>query len=307
MNEKRYHIVIASIIFAGLMWFSINMGYEYVIVRHVPVVLEGMKPGKALKYPVPKTVAIRFSGHGWELATMLVAGDMKYYVDVSNLSSERFLVTKHDLPEHIKTLLTVEPVDIKPETLMLALDELREKRVPVAQRINPQFREGFGQVGPIRVTPESVTVLGTADLVKEITVWHVARRLYHDLRTPVDEEVPLEETGTISIAVEPTTVRLHIDVQQFAEKTFPGIPLSAPGTPLNREVIFIPPKVDVIVRGGIEQLAKISPNDIQAAVMYQTLTLDSSGIVVPTVSVPPGVQVIQRTPERFQFFIRKKL
>lgn len=307
MNQKRYHIVIASIIFGGLMWFSINMGYEYTIVRHVPVVLEGMKPGKTLKYPVPKTVAIRFHGHGWELATMLIVGDMKYYIDVSNLSSEHFLVTKHNLPEHIKTLLTVEPIDIKPETLMLALAEVREKRVPVVSNLTPQFREGFGQVGSIRVTPESVSVLGAENLINKISEWHIAHRLYHDLRAPVDEEVPLEETGTLSVTVEPTFVRLRIDVQQFAEKTFAAIPLTAPGTPANREVIFIPPKIDIILRGGIEQLAKISQQDIQAEVAYQTLVQDSSGIVVPTVSVPVGVKVIQQTPERFQFFIRKKL
>jgi YbbR domain-containing protein len=289
------------------MWFSINMGYEYVIVRHVPVVLEGMKPGKALRYAVPKSVTIRFKGHGWELATMLLAGDLKYYIDVSSLSSEQFLVTKHDLAEHIKTFLTVEPVDIKPETLLLALTELREKKVPVHARLNPQFREGFGQVGSIRLVPDSVMVSGPPELLNDISAWNIVYRSYHDLHVPLDEEVPLEESGTLSVTIAPLTVRLHIDVQQYAEKTFPGIPLTSSGIPPNREVIFIPPKMDVIVRGGIEQLAKISPDNIQAIVMYQTLVQDSSGIVVPTISVPAGVKVVQRTPERFQFFIRKKL
>jgi len=77
--------------------------------------------------------------------------------------------------------------------------------------------------------------------------------------------------------------------------------------PSNREVMFIPPKMDVIVRGGIDELAKLSVSDFQASVAYQSLVLDTTGIVTPVFTAPAGIDIIRRTPERFQFVIRKKL
>jgi hypothetical protein len=96
-------------------------------------------------------------------------------------------------------------------------------------------------------------------------------------------------------------------VQPFAEKTFTGIPIVATAVPPNREVIFIPPRFDVIVRGGIQQLAKLTPDDFQATISYQHLIEDSIQVVVPQITVPPETKIIGQTPAQFKFIIRKKL
>lgn len=307
MKEKRYHIVIASIVFAVLMWVSINLGNEYTIVQHIPVALENLSPEKALKSPIPKQVTVRFKGQGWDLAAMLFAGEAKYCIDVSALNSERRIITAHNLSEHIKPPLTVQPIDIKPETLFLALGERKEKQVPVIPRLSIHFREGFGIAGHMRVVPESVTVFGTENFLESISGWNTVYRRYDNLSTPIDVQVPLEETNILSLDVQPPSVHIQVDVQQFAEKTISGIPLTVQAAPNNREVVFIPPKMDIILRGGIEQLAKVTPSEIQVTVEYETLVKDSSGVISPTVVVPEGTKVIRKTPERFQFFIRKKL
>ena len=86
MENKRYHIVIAAILFAILTWVSANMRYEYTIVRMIPVILENGREGQTLKYPVPRNMTVRFHGNGWMLAALWFTPDMKYYVDLSSLS-----------------------------------------------------------------------------------------------------------------------------------------------------------------------------------------------------------------------------
>ena len=101
MEKKRYHIVIASIIFAIVAWISVNMANEYIVVRTVPVVLENLKNGKALKYPIPKNISVRLKGSGWLIASLYLLADVKYVIDVSSLVPGEFIITDRYLSEHI--------------------------------------------------------------------------------------------------------------------------------------------------------------------------------------------------------------
>src|ERR1051326_6099595 len=114
MENKRYHIVIASIVFAVATWFSVNLRSEFTVV------LANVKAGKALKYPVPKNITVHFRGIGWALAALLLSPDVTYYIDGSTLGPDNFTVTGRDLLEHIKLPVSLQVVEVKPETLLLA-------------------------------------------------------------------------------------------------------------------------------------------------------------------------------------------
>jgi len=307
MEKKRYHIVIASIVFAVAAWLSVNLRFEYTVAQQIPVVLENVRAGKALKYPVPKSMTVHFRGTGWALAELYLSPNVRYFVDGSSLGPENFVVTGRDLMEHIRLPVSLQVVDVKPETLMLALDEYKEKQVPILVHIATDYREGYGQVGPIRVTPESVRIGGTKKIIESVSEWPTVFRKFDNLRSTVDIELPLEDPPNYSIELFRLNARLQINVQPFAEKTFPGIRITASNVPPGREVVFIPSRIDLIVRGGIEQLARVVSSDFQATVDYQNLLEDSAGTVIPGLVSPPDVKVISRKPDRFQFIIRKRL
>jgi YbbR domain-containing protein len=307
METKRSTIVIVSVFFALLMWFSVNMKDEYTIMRRMPVIIENMKDGKALRYPIPRTVSVRFRGNGWSLAVLYLSPDIRYYIDVSSAGMGEFLITGKELLEHIKLTFPLQPLDVKPDTMIVALDDYHEKRVPVNPRLVMDFKEGFGEVGAVQLVPESVTVGGSKNLIAQITGWPTVYRKFENLRSPIDMALPLEESPTLSVDVSGRSSRLTVNVQPFAEKTFAGIPIVAMGVPPNREVIFIPPRVDLIVRGGIDQLAKLSNDAFQASVNFQTLLGDSTDSILPVLTGPDGCKIVSRKPEQFQFVIRKKL
>jgi hypothetical protein len=307
MKQKRYHIVVASIVFAILMWVSVNMGYEYTVTRRIPVVIENLKEGKALRFPVPKYVTVRFKGLGWYLAGLYFLPDVKYFIDVSSLTSDQFVIVGHDLQDHVKLPVAVQAVDVKPDTMHLALDDYAERRVPIAPHLLLNYREGYGQVGPLHVQPESVLVGGAREIVDHAVQWPTVFQRFDNLTAPVNAEIALEEAADFSIEPLQSSARVIVGVQPFAEKTLAGIPIRASAVPGNREIIFMPPKMDVTVRGGVEQLARLSPADFQAMVDYQALLQDSTGVITPLLSVPPEVRVLNRRPEHVEFYIRKRL
>jgi hypothetical protein len=102
-------------------------------------------------------------------------------------------------------------------------------------------------------------------------------------------------------------VRVHIDVQQFAEKTVTGVPVETRGVPYHREVILIPPRVDLVVRGGVQQLSTLTDDSFRVTIDYKDLLEDSSGYADPMVILARGIELVSKKPERMQFVIRKRL
>jgi YbbR domain-containing protein len=307
MENKRYHIVIASILFALVTWISVNLRNEYTVFRSIPIVLENEKEGMALKYPIPKQMMVRFHGTGWMLAALSLTPDIKYYIDVSSLSREKYIVTSKDVLEHIKLPVSVQVTDIKPDTLVLAMEEYKEKRVKIISRVVLDFHEGYGQVGPLTMQPESVIIGGPVSGIDQISEWPTIYKKFEGLKIPVNMDIPLEEPGTFAVRINLALTHISMNVQPFAEKIFSGVPVTAIAVPTNREVIFSPPKIDIIIRGGIEKLSAISHDGIQATVNYQLLTKDSIESIIPVLNIPQELKIISRKPERVQFIIRKRL
>ncbi|MBP1657949.1 MAG: hypothetical protein H6Q31_2550, partial [Bacteroidetes bacterium] len=73
-----------------------------------------------------------------------------------------------------------------------------------------------------------------------------------------------------------------------------------------RDVIFIPPKMEIVARGGIRQLASVLPVDFQIGVSYDRILADTTGAIEPDVVAPSGIQIVARKPEKLQYIVRKR-
>jgi hypothetical protein len=195
---------------------------------------------------------------------------------------------------------------MRPDSLYVALDGLMQKEVPVAFDGIVTFREGYGQVGSIGMSPDSVLLGGAQSVLRSITSWPTSRRALDNVKSRIDMLIPLSDSTPYWVTLTPNVVRVTIDVQPFAEKVQKSIPVEAHDVPPDCEVIFIPPKIDLVVRGGIDQLSGLKGSDFHASVEYVSLLADTSGFMDPQISAPPGIQIVSRKPDRLQFVVRKQ-
>ena len=264
MKNKNLHIAIFSTLFAAALWLSINMGYEYQTVVSVPLVLENIKPNRALAKPVPPIVNVKVHASGWQLVGLYFAPNVRYVLDISDISNRFNFVTSKDIGERLKLPQGIQTVDIKPDTIMVVLDDKVKKTVPVEPVVAMTFREGYGVVGDIESIPDSITLTGAKDLLDKIDRWQTDPLVFSGLKSDVNARVGVSDTMSFSITPSPAAVTVQIDVQPIAEKSFKGIPVEVNQVPGNRLVVLIPPKIDIIVRGGIEQVAAVEQKDFSS-------------------------------------------
>jgi YbbR domain-containing protein len=307
MKKRRIHIVISTILIGAFLWLSTNLNEQYQITVAAPLTIEEVPAEMAVRTPVPRVVQLKFRGDGWRLAGLLLRPDIRLRVPLYSLPPGNQIITINDVLERVSLSPGVQLVGMNPDTVALLLDHRALKRVPVIPEIAVTFREGYGQVGNVMLSPESVTVSGAAALLDSIDRWPATVTRFDDVKAPVEEDVPLAESPDFLLEFSPPTVRVRINVQQFAEKVFSGLAVELHSLPSNRDVIFIPPKIEIVARGGIRQLAGILPVDFQVSVEYDRIVADTTGTIEPDINTPQGVQVVVRRPERVQYIVRKRL
>lgn len=306
MKKRNVYIILATTLFAIMLWFSVSLSEHYQIHVTAPLVIESLPPGKAISSKLPREVKLTFNDYGWRLAKLTWGSNIEWVIDLNTMPAHLTVLTLKDFSEQLGGRLGIQPISMSPESLHITLDELVTKRVPVETRYMATFREGYGQVGLAIVQPETISVSGARNILEHVDVWPTAHQVFEQVRQPIDVVVPLSDSIS-SLAFSPDRVRLRLNVQQFAEKHFSEIPIELVSVPQNREIILSSSKLEVFVRGGIDELARVNSNSFRAIVDYRVILEDASGFIQPEVIFPPGIQIVRRTPERLQYVIRKKM
>ncbi len=307
IRVKRYHIALATTVGAVLLWGSVKLGGQFQNTIQVPVSLLNLPAGMAPVSPIPRALDLTFRGEGWQMASHLWNSDLLVELDVRTAPGGTKVLTLRDIRRGISLPENIELIDMKPESLTVAFDTLVEKRVPILLENRASFAEGYGLSGVAVVTPESVTVGGGATVILPLESWYVVTPEMKELKSPVEQQIPLSDSSFYFLTLSPPTVKLVLNVQPLAEKTLSGIPVTVHSLPPDREVILIPPRIEVLVRGAIDRLSQIAAGDCRVSVDFREIAGDTIRTVVPVIELPPGLTVISRTPERLQFVIRQRL
>lgn len=304
MKQRRAPLIAGSVLFSILLWVFVKMGYDYQSTLTVPVVVEEVPAGLAVGSRVAARADLRLRGGGWMLAA-LGAGNPP----AVRLRPEGPLLVKtaSTVREALDLPAGVEVVGMVPETLTVTLEPSAARTVAVALDTSLRYGEGYGPVGVPVFDPPVVRVSGARSLLASIDTLRAAPASSEPLRAPFDAAVPVVVPAGARLTLDPPAVRLRVDVQALAEKVFTAVPVRTTGEPADRELILIPPRIDVTVRGGVGQLGELGSGRIEAAVAFDDVMADSTGTVAPRIILPPGLTLVAKRPERLEYVVRKRL
>ena len=306
MNRRNIHIVAAAILFGILVWLSVAMRDEYQVSVEAPLSIEDVPQDWAIKTPIPSTVQLRFRADGWRLAGLLLGPEIQLIFSYSSLESGNTAITSGDVADKIGLRTGIQLIAVKPDSIRVAIDPIAMKRVAVEPDYLIAFRDGYGQVGNATVEPESVTISGAASIVEHILSWPTIQTTFDDVRVPVERDIPLESSSMYNLTFSTSAVRMKIDVQPIAEKVFSGLPVRVLSVPPTHEVILIPPKVEIVVRGGIEQLSQLTLSQFHVWIDYESIRTETTRTIETHVLAPEGAQIVRKRPARLEFIVRQK-
>jgi YbbR domain-containing protein len=197
----------------------------------------------------------------------------------------------------------MEVLDISPDTLTVFIEKKTEKKLKIKPDFDLSFKTGYGLASEIEIFPESTIVLGPASVIRNLNNIPTQKFELNNLDRKVVEQVRLKNIQGMSYSA--NIVTMNLDVQKIVDKNLENIHVNILDVPRDREVVLLPNRISVGIRGGINILGKISEDQLNAYVYYRDVVLDTLGSVTPYIDLPDNATLIFVRPEWLKYIIKK--
>jgi YbbR domain-containing protein len=303
--RKNIYIFAISFIASVLLWLYVNLNLGYTIVLPVPLDIK-LPNSQALGSELPSNVEVTLKGKGWELLGIMLSKKMTYNLDLSTYKKDSKINISQKITELLEIPQGISVLNVSPEYIEISFDNFTTKMVRVKNLVNVVPKEGYFIVGSPVISPDSVKLSGAMSVLSKIKFLSTEQVNINNVNSGFTRTFKIIDTLNNIVKIEPKTVTITYNIELSAEKNIEDINVIVSNVPPDKEVLLIPPKLKLYLRGGVEQLSKINPEEILAGIEFKSIENDSLGFVSPKISLPVDASVVKYEPQKFQYIIKKK-
>ncbi|MDD3125091.1 MAG: hypothetical protein PHV24_04585 [Candidatus Kapabacteria bacterium] len=288
---------LGAMFFATALWAYTSLNQEYRTTISIP--LNITLPGnRAFSSAPPENLTLVVNGSGWQIFNLMLNSSAICNIDLtrSMINDSKYEITRDNILKNVKYLDYVQATDIIPDNIKISTGSVGEYSIPIKPNFRISLRKGYIIVGEAKMMPDMVTIKGNDEIAKKIKQWFSKEILLDDVYEPVSTIVEVSDSLDGVVKVLPKQVKLQLDVQQEAELVVPDVKLRVRGGMYMKNDIIEPQTVTVTVRGGIDVIRHLSPDEIDAYVEFHKVVEDSTGILIPVVTSPESVVVLRVDP-----------
>ncbi|MBK9099633.1 MAG: hypothetical protein IPM14_16290 [bacterium] len=300
--RKKINIFIASLVFATILWGSISLSDVYYTNVDVKLALLNLPEGYTTGTQLPEKIVIRVRGQGWKLLSINVGPETEFRVTLDKDSGNYRLNLEKYLETNRLLFSDIDIIKIYPDTINFFVERILTKKLPIVSGLELDFKPGYGLAMDVLLKPDSVLVSGPVSYLRKMEAIKTESRTFTSLDSKTQTEIGFPKMQGFSFSS--NSVEATIDVQRIVDKQFEDIPVEVIDLPDGKEVVLLPNKIGIQVRGGIEILGKLKPGQFNAYVKYLTLVRDTTGSVKPEISLPKNVTLQFTKPDRLRYVIR---
>jgi hypothetical protein len=302
--KKNILVIIASLLFSIILWVSISLSSEYYYTIKLPVKLVNFPEGYSSGSKLPNLISVKIKGKGWNILPLNLKTNMKYYVSAAGEPGYRNASLLNSISENSWITSDIQLIGIKPDSISFLIEKISQKAVRIIPDINLNFKANYGLASAIKIYPETTMVYGPKSFLKNMNEIHTQKMYYYKLDQKISEKIPLTEID--GYFFHDNSVRIDIDVQQIVEKTVDNVFVEVRNVPKREEVVLIPNKISIGLKGGIDVLGKITASDLKPFVKYEDLVKEDGELtIVPQLNQNPDVKTIFLKPDELKFVIKK--
>jgi YbbR domain-containing protein len=303
--RRNIFILINTFIFSVLIWMYVNLNLTYTIELNVPLQIKSGK-SQGVSSEIPNSLTVVLKGKGWGLMKVMISKNLIYYLDLTAFKKD----IKVDLMQNTGDIINL-PSDvfvqsINPNYIDVSFDNTISRMIKVKNNTSVQTKDGYTVIGGVKISPDSVRVSGASSIVMKIKFVQTENYVFKDVNSNISKDVKLIDSLGNQVKIDPMVVNVSYRLELSAEKTFEDIDVNVYGVPIDKDVLIIPPKISISLRGGVEELSKLTSKDIKIGINYKQIESDEQGEVEPTIELSDLFTLIKVEPQRFQYIIKKK-
>lgn len=301
--KKNIHIILISLIFSVILWGSISLSNDYFTTIDVKLKLVNFPEGYTTGSKLPERVTVKIRGNGWKLISVTLGADVEYVVSVQSDSGRKYVNLYNFLIDNQWISHGIEVIDISPDTLSFFVERIISKKLKIIPDFAIDFKPGYGLASPAEIFPDSTVVYGPVSIIRNMNDVKTELIRFEHLDGKKIQQVALKDRQGLSY--ENRVIRVALDVQKIIDKNLDDLQVEVLNVPADRDVVLLPNRISISIRGGIDILGKLNTAEIKSFVHYRDVVLDTAGSISPRIELPENVYLVFSRPERLRYIIKK--
>jgi len=302
MKKKVVTISLIAIFSIGL-WISVALSEVYITTVEIPVRFTDLPKNYAVGSTSVDNVYLQVKGKGWELAKLKLVGDTEFNISVHRRTGKYRSDLNNFIDANPWLASSFQVLEIAPAQIEYEIERIGSKRVPVVQNLKIDFKPGFGPASKIKIEPGTVEISGPANLLQKIDAIKTEFREFTDISDNVKLVLPLDVPDGITIPK--TECSIEFEVQKIVDKTFESILIETRNVPPNKELILYPAKINVVLRGGINKLGRLTNDSIKVYVDFWTALKENGKTIEPIIEFPQFTTLTITQPKKLEYIIKQ--
>ena len=297
-NTNQIKRLLYSFIIAFIFWFFIKSEDNYSVTTKIPLVARNLQEQKTYKEEVPESIIVTLKGSGrafiWLRFFDSFYEDYKAVLDLSRIADEyNFELDQYykNNPEKIvlPPSLDLEFVEvISPKNIRINLDQYLVKKVPIRSQVIISTEPGYIQVGNQVFIPDSISIGGPQEVVDNIAFVNTGKDTIEGLVSSLERELSIINPNKL-VNFDPKKVQGYIDIQPISETIVTGIPVKLTNKPNDINVFVNPATVSLTIVGGLNEIARITSNDIEVMINFEKSWKVDKQFYSPEIKIPDTI------------------
>lgn len=301
--KKKIIPISLIVLFSIVLWGSVSLSGEYITTVTVPIKLIDLPNNYTTGYISDKTVYLRVKSKGWDLAKITLGGDYEFNVSAHRKMGRRKIDLRNEIQNNGWLTSTFQVLEIVPSQVECDIDKIVSKEVYISGNFNIQYKEGYGTAAGVQLNPDKIKIYGPVSILQNIDSVKTEFKEFLNVSEPIDEELKLPDIEGIQYSRSVCT--LQVDVQKIVDRSFENLLVEIRNVPPTKELILYPSKIDVVLKGGINTLGKLTNDSIKVYVDYWSVMRDEGQPVEPVIECPPFTEVIDVKPKKLEYIIKQ--
>jgi hypothetical protein len=302
--KKNLYVIFFSLSFSAILWMSISLSNNYSTNLKLPIKFFNLPKGYTTASASTQNINVTVRGKGWDIITAMLTTPKDYFVDAGGDTRKKKTFNLNSFVSDNAWLTSkLQIVEFAPDTITFTFEEIGYTKMKIVPDIKIEFKPEYGLASDLSVMPESTLASGPSNLVKMINEIPTETIILKDLSEKTEQIVRIKKiTGLV---YETQAVKVTFDVQRIVEKSFDEISVNVLDIPVDRDVVLLPNKINIQLRGGIDVLGKLNKDKLSAHIYYRDIVLDTIGYMIPVVSIPKHTELVYIRPNQLNYIIKK--
>lgn len=309
IKNKRLNVFLLFLFSAFIILIFTKLSKEYTNTLSFGIKKINVPDNEVILKDSTQKLSVTLKTHGFNW--------LKYYFSTPNVSidfsnevyknqstyvytkSVSYLNEKKPFQNNVKLL------SINPDTLVFKYDTNLIKKVPVNIETDISFLPGFDVLDHYTTIPDSVTVIGPHNIVKQINHIDAEKVTLKQVKEDISQTTKLVlPNASKDLKFSVKEVEFTANVEKFTEGVL-TVPVKIINLPQGVSVKYFPKEVKVSYYTSLDNFSKIKPSHFKVSCDFNNVSENQSILIPKLVKIPENVKHVKLNQQQIEFIIIK--